>query len=138
MQSPGTFSRSAASCLAVLAMLVLARIEVSAQAPQTIQGSAIEEFLSKGKISGLKDIGVGVTLPQKATLELDGRKQFGVFKTIDDYSKAKQLDRGVELEFQDSWRTEIAAYELDKMLGLGMVPATVERTFDGKKGSLQF
>ena len=41
----------------------------------------------------------------------------------------KQLDRGLELEFQDSWKTEIAAYELDKLLGLGMVPATVERSY---------
>jgi hypothetical protein len=61
-----------------------------------------------------------------------------VFKTIDEYAKVKQLDRGQEIEFQDSWKTEIAAYELDKMLGLGMVPATVERSYSGKKGSLQF
>jgi len=42
------------------------------------------------------------------------------------------------LQFQDSWRTEVAAYELDKLIGLGMVPATMPRTFDGKQGSLQF
>ena len=121
-----------------LVFLALGNIEISAQTPQVIQGSGLEEFLSRAKITGLKDIGVGVTLPQKATLELDGTKQYGVFKTIDDYAKVKQLDRGVELEFQDSWKTEIAAYELDKLLGLGMVPATVERSYGGKKGSLQF
>jgi hypothetical protein len=45
----------------------------------------------------------------------------------------------MELDFQDSWRTEIAAYELDKLLGLGMVPATVERRspYDDKPGSVQ-
>lgn len=36
-----------------------------------------------------------------------------------------------------SYKTEIAAYEIDKMLGLGMVPATVERVIDHRRGSLQ-
>src|SRR5262245_48334370 len=119
-------------------LLGFTKLETSAQsAAPPFQGISIEEFLTKAKIVGLKDISEGVTLPKKATLELDGVKQYGVFKTIDEYSKAKQLDRGIELEFQDSWKTEVAAYELDKLLGLGMVPATVERTFDGKHGSLQ-
>jgi hypothetical protein len=118
--------------------LSCAPIQAYAQTPQAFQGSTIEEFLAQAKIIALKDIGEGVTFPQKATLELDGVRHYGVFKTIDDYAKVKQLDRGVELEFQDSWKNEIAAYELDKMLGLGMVPATVERTYNGTKGSLQF
>src|SRR5215831_14286658 len=120
-------------------LLGLTKLETSAQVTSPpFQGISIEEFLTKAKIVGLKDISEGVTLPKKATLELDGVRRFGVFKTIDEYAKAKQLDRGIELEFQDSWKTEVAAYELDKLLGLGMVPATVERTYDGKKGSLQF
>jgi len=124
--------------VAFLVLLGLATIGTYAQTPQIFQGSAIEEFLSHAKVTALKDIGKGVTLPQKATLEMDGVTEFGVFKTIDESAKVKQLDRSVELEFQDSWKTEVAAYELDKLLGLGMVPATVERTYNGKKGSLQF
>jgi hypothetical protein len=123
---------------ACLVLMTLVHVEVSAQAPQGFQGTGIEEFLTRAKITGLRSIGEGVTLPQRATLELDGVTHYAVFKTIDDYAKVKQLDRGIELEFQDSWKTEIAAYELDKLLGLGMVPATVERTYSGKKGSLQF
>jgi hypothetical protein len=44
----------------------------------------------------------------------------------------------VDVDFQDSWKSEIAAYEIDKIIGLRMVPATVERTYKGAKGSLQF
>jgi len=135
MRNPKTVFTVGAACLA---LFTLATTENSAQTPQTFQGSNIEEFLSRAKITGIKDIGLGVTLPVKATLELEGVKGYGVFKTIDESAKTKQLDRGIELEFQDSWRTEVAAYELDKLMGLGMVPATVERTYDGKKGSLQF
>jgi len=103
------------------------------------QGPETEKFLSEAKIAKLQDIPVGVTRPRKATLELDGVNHFAVFKTIDEKkSGVTQLDRGVEIEFQDSWRTEIAAYELDKLVGLGMVPATVQRIYDGKQGSMQY
>ena len=36
-----------------------------------------------------------------------------------------------------SYRTEIAAYEIDKMLELDMVPPTVERIIEGRRGSIQ-
>jgi hypothetical protein len=108
-------------------------------AGQDFQGTAVEKFLTDAKIMGMKTLNVGVTLPRKATMEMDGATHFGVFKTIDEKkSGATQLDRGIEIEFQDSWRTEIAAYELDKLLGLGLVPATVQRTYDGKQGSMQY
>ncbi len=40
--------------------------------------------------------------------------------------------------FWEGWNYEIAAYRLDKYLGLGMVPPTVERRFREEKGSCQF
>ena len=93
----------------------------------------------KARVKGMKTLHEGVTLPMKASLEYNGEKHFGVWKTIDEGPvPSKELDRGVEVQFQDSWRTEIAAYELDKLLGFGMVPATVERVIEGKHGSMQF
>jgi hypothetical protein len=128
--------------LTCLVLVGLSTVSIPAQTPSqnvpSFQGPPVEDFLKGGKVTRLRDIGQGVTLPQRATLELEGRQHDAVFKTIDEYSKVKQLDRGLELEFQDSWKTEIAAYELDKLLGLGMVPATVERSFGGKKGSMQY
>src|SRR5437867_3528120 len=124
----------------LMSCALLAAVIAAAQGPgQIIQGTDVEEFLKRAKVTGMKSISVGVTLPQKAALEFDGAKHSAAWKTIDEGPVAvKQLDRGAELQFQDSWRTEVAAYELDKLIGLGMVPATVERTVDGKRGSLQF
>lgn len=37
--------------------------------------------------------------------------------------------------YLDNWKCEIAAYRLDKLLELNMVPPTVEKRFQGDKGS---
>jgi hypothetical protein len=84
----------------------------------------IEHFLKKAKITERSEVGTGVTKPQKMTLERDGVVRHACFKKID-------------VKENDSWRSEIAAYELDKLLGLGMVPPTVERKIGGSKGCLQ-
>ncbi len=105
---------------------------------QALQGPEVEAFLKNARIVSAKELGKGITLPLKAELELDGVKGTAVFKSIDDKpNRVVQTDAGPELEFQDSWRTEVAAYELDQLIGLGMVPATVERDYRGKPGSLQ-
>jgi hypothetical protein len=39
--------------------------------------------------------------------------------------------------FVESYKTEIAAYELDKLLEMDMVPPTVERELEGDKGAAQ-
>jgi hypothetical protein len=109
------------------------------QAFNPFQGESVEQFLTQAKFARLGRILGGVTRPREVFLEFDGLTRSAVWKTID-VQKAglTQLDRGqVEIDFQDSWRTEIPAYELDKLLGLGMVPVTVERIHNGQRGSLQ-
>ena len=71
----------------------LSRLQTSAQTVQVFQGPEVEDFLKRAKFTGMKDIPEGVTLPKKATLELDGVKRYGVWKTIDESAKTKQLDR---------------------------------------------
>jgi hypothetical protein len=97
-----------------------------------------EEFLKTAKIIKSKGVPVGVTLPQKMTLEKDGRQEFAVFKTIDERKQGiTRLGTGPEVDFKDSWKFELAAYELNRMLNLDMIPPVVERTYGTHKGSLQ-
>lgn len=44
---------------------------------------------------------------------------------------------GINRGFRESYKTEIAAYELDKLLKMDMVPPTVERQMLGTKGAAQ-
>jgi hypothetical protein len=87
-----------------------------------------EDFLKTAEIVKSSDIPVGVTKPIRLFLKKDEIEASGAWKKI------KGLRDGV----LEGWRFEIAAYEIDKLLGLNMVPTTVEREFKGKKGSLQF
>lgn len=106
----------------------------------TFQGPAAEDFLTKARIVGTRLIGEGVTRPLLVTLELDGVTRKGVFKSIDQRKDGLTTlaDGTQEMDFQDSWQTEVAGYLLDRMIGLEMVPATVKRRVNGKIGSLQW
>ncbi len=104
-----------------------------------LSGAEAEEFLRTARVLDRTPIGTGITRPDRLTLNDGTRTTRGVWKTI--HERRMGLQRleggGLELDFRDSWRSEVAAYELDKLLGLGLVPPTVERRVGGRVGSLQ-
>lgn len=87
-----------------------------------------EEFLKQAKVERVDDVPVGVTKPKRAFVAPGGLAASFVFKA---------LMPGRKSGFFESYKSEIAAYELDKVLGMGMVPPTVERKYDGVTGSAQ-
>lgn len=88
----------------------------------------IEKLLAEANIIESKEIGEGVTKPYRLFLETEEFELSGCWKN----------PKGVKDGFLEGWQYEIAAYRMDKLLGLNMVPPTVERVFKGKRGSLQF
>lgn len=103
-----------------------------------LQGREAEEFLRVATVTAREPIGEGITRPERVTLT-DGARNFrAIWKTIDVHKPGQQrMERGWEFDFRDSWKSEVAAYELDKLLGLGLVPPTVERRLESRTGSLQ-
>ncbi len=96
---------------------------------EAAQQAQWEVFLEQADIVGQKQI-VGseaVTSPWKLTLKKGDIEHFALWKGIE-----VRVGR-----LTDSWKWEVAAYRLDKLLGLNMVPATIERRFQGNRGSLQ-
>lgn len=68
-----------------------------------------------------------VTEPWVLTLEKDGITKRALWKNPEGRMKG----------YIENWRWEIAAYRMDKYLGLNMVPPTVEKRFQGNRGSCQ-
>jgi len=86
----------------------------------------IEKFLVEGKILKLENVPIGVTKPERAVLESGGPVGRFVWKALrPGYSKG----------FMESYKAEIAAYQMDRMLELHMVPPYVERNIDGRMGA---
>jgi len=104
-----------------------------------LEGEEAEAFLRTARVVRREPIGEGVTRPERLTLSDGTRNLHAVWKTIDEHKPgmARMERGGWEFDFRDSWKSEVAAYELDKVLGLGLVPPTVEREVEGHRGSLQ-
>jgi len=104
-----------------------------------LEGAAAEVFLLEAEVTDLEGFGSkGITKPRKATLSDGERTLHAVFKDVDDYEpKSKTPDGRVFFSLSDSYKHEIASYELSKLLGMDIVPPTVGRTIDRKNGSLQ-
>ena len=94
-----------------------------------------EEFLRTAKIKKIRNISVGVTHPRKATLTEGTFTHKAHIQTVDIYRIQYQTIHGTELNFTDSYKYNIAAYRLDKLLGLGMVPVSVKRRFKGESSA---
>ncbi len=87
---------------------------------------AIEQFLRDAKVVKIEDVPIGVTKPQRATLEVGGPVASLAWKPI---------RPGYVKGYMESYKAEIAAYQLDRMLDLHMVPPVVERKIDGLTGA---
>ena len=124
-------------------VVVALALQAPAPAPEPAHGLPLtgieaEEFLSSAEIIELRKIETrGVTKPRRAVLS-DGTRQLrAVFKDVDESALRKTLADGeVIFKFRDSYRHEIAAYELDKLLGLDMVPPCVRRRVAAEVGAL--
>lgn len=87
-----------------------------------------EELLASAPILRSEPIGEGVTKPYAVYLRNGDAEQKACWKN----------PSGLQAGFLEGWQYEIAAYRLDKLLGLNMVPPTVERVFGGRRGALSY
>jgi hypothetical protein len=119
-----------------LAALALAcSLGSPAQNALELNRSGKETFLKKARIVRASQPNRGITGTTRATLS-DGRtKHDASIQTIDEHKLEYRTAAGTELNFRDTYRFNIAAYKLDRLLGLNMVPVTVERSYKGKSGS---
>ena len=87
-----------------------------------------ESFLKTAQFQRVEGVGLGVTSPRHAFFTPGGMAAGAAWKPI---------KPGPYEGYFESYKSEIAAYKLDRMLQLDMVPPTVERTYKAETGSLQ-
>jgi len=107
---------------------VAARSGIKPPPPIPLTSKEMEKFLRMAVIAGREPGPGGRTDAWKLTLEYRGAVLPALFKYI---------DRRRPDPLADSYRYDLAAYALDKYLGLGYVPPIVERRVDEVPGALQ-
>ena len=92
----------------------------------TGQEAAIERQLATAPVLSMEAVPIGVTKPQRGTFASGGPAARFAWKALPPSRRSG---------FSESYKAEIAAYQLDRLLGMQMVPPVVERTIDGKAGA---
>lgn len=95
----------------------------------------IESFLLKARVVKTRPAGKGVTDSIRATMTDGVVTHDAHIQTVEQHKNVFQTKAGVELNFRDTWQFNVAAYRLDRLIGLNMVPVSVERRWSGDLAS---
>jgi hypothetical protein len=123
--------------------LSYAQAVAAAPAPE-LSAEQIKLFLREAKVIRTRGTDKGVTAPKRLTLSDGSLTHDAVFQAIDERQNVAKLGGGAraqttELNFVDSYKYNIAAYELSRLLDLDhMMPVYVERRWNGMVGSISW
>ena len=126
----------ACSCLFTLSAFAQDAPETQASSPPKLSRAAMEEFLSNAKVVQRRNLSTGITNSQRATLDDGNLKHDAHIQTVDIQKATYQTATRTEFNFRDSYKFNMAAYELDKLLELNMVPVSVERKVGGNMAAV--
>jgi hypothetical protein len=95
------------------------------------------EFLRTAEIVGEEELDSGINRATKVLLQKDGHQVHAIFREAQVRAKNAVVGSRVYPEFVDNYLFECAAYELDRLLGLGRVPPATIRRIGSRTGSIQ-
>jgi hypothetical protein len=130
--------------LAPLLLVIVAGLLLPFAAPAAddtpLTKEQIKQFLQTAEVIKSKQSGTGTTHPWRLTLSNGTITHDASFQSIDVHKAEMKLESGrSEIDFTDSYRYNIAAYQLAELVGLDdMLPVYVERKWQGKSGSLSW
>jgi len=102
-------------------------------APPKLTDAQIEDFLLHAKVTKTKGAKKGVTATLRATMT-DGKLTHDAqIQNIDERQQVFSGSGGTtEVDFRDSWSFNVAGYRVDRLIGMNMVPVSVERKWNYK------
>ena len=119
-----------------------AQVAIVPTAPAAVPATpeAREEFLREADVIASKRLGKGVTNPWRLTLKRGDVVHDAAFQSVDKRKDEVKFRSGrTELNFRDYFGYNIAAYRLARAVGYDdLVPATVERRWNGQTGALSW
>jgi len=123
-------SRLRITAASVATLIVLGSMSAAQGASLAVTTSATsqelearEDFLLHGRIHDIQDLKVGVTGSARALVTWQGRSHSAHIQSVDTY--LSQSSRATNL--RDYYAYNVAAYRLDRLLNLNMVPVSVRR-----------
>jgi len=104
----------------------------SATAPK-LTDAQIEDFLLHAKVIKTKSAKKGVTGSLRATMTDGTLTHDAHIQDIDQHQQQFTGANGTtEFDFRDSWSFNVAGYKVDRLIGMNMVPPSVERRWNYK------
>jgi hypothetical protein len=94
-----------------------------------------EKFLLAAVVDNQRAAPRGVTDSLRAILRQDDCLHDAHIQRVDESRLHFTTNRGSEMNFRDSYKFNVAAYLLDRMLDLGMIPPSVPRKFQGRSAA---
>ena len=95
-----------------------------------------EQFLMTADVVKKKRLSTGVTGSHRLTLSDGNLTHDAHLQTVDIAKPRFEGSRGTEINFRDSYKYNVAAYRIDKLMGLNFVPVSVERKIYGDAGAV--
>lgn len=95
----------------------------------TLTDAEMERFLLEATITRTRSTRKGITASTQATLTDGTLTHDAHIQVIDEQQREFRTRTGIEWDFRDNWGYNIAAYKLDRLIGLNMVPVSVERRY---------
>ncbi|MEM1111325.1 MAG: metallophosphoesterase [Pseudomonadota bacterium] len=98
----------------------------------------LEDFMVTAEVISVEDIGTGITKPKRVRQQRGDVVNDAAFKYLDTNPDMQNNRSYISRRYNDSDRYiyDVAAYKLDRMLDLQMVPVSVEAVVDGDDGAL--
>ncbi|NVJ66562.1 MAG: metallophosphoesterase [Gammaproteobacteria bacterium] len=106
--------------------------------PNGFSDDYLRDYYQKAKVTAEKELGDFYTNPIRLTFDLDGKQHRAIFKYLDTDQNLEDKRWNKVGNFADRFIYDLAAFELDRLLGLNMVPFVMEYKHDGKTGILQY